>query len=186
MSNDIEQAIKAAGADVAPRITPADIKANIVSEHYFTAGDGGDSDESDNTYHHPPGQDEFNHDPLALITFCVLVLKNGFTVTGESACASPENFDVAVGRTVARAAAVNKIWPLMGYELKSELATRATLQRQVAEDFVKPVTPGLALDSGEFIPAASINTPNAETVEAMLEAREIAAAHILPPTHDPI
>lgn len=58
---------------------------------------------------------------LKLLTFCVLVLKNGFTVTGESACASPENFNEQIGRKVARDNAVNKIWPLMGYELKQRL-----------------------------------------------------------------
>ena len=51
----------------------------------------------------------------------MLVLKNGFTVTGESACASPENFDAEVGQKIARRNAVDKIWPLMGYELKSKL-----------------------------------------------------------------
>lgn len=59
---------------------------------------------------------------LGLLTFCVLVLKNGFTVTGESACASPENFDAEIGKKIARQNAINKIWPLMGYELKSKLA----------------------------------------------------------------
>ena len=58
---------------------------------------------------------------LSLLTFCVLVLRNGFTVTGESACASPENFDAEIGRKVARENAINKIWPLMGYELKTRL-----------------------------------------------------------------
>lgn len=62
--------------------------------------------------------------PLGLLTFCVLVLKNGFTVTGESACASPENFDAELGRKIARQNAVAKIWPLMGYELRSNLAWR--------------------------------------------------------------
>ena len=90
---DIEQEIQAKGL-TAPRITPAEIEANIAQENYFTG---------------------------KLLTFCVLVLRNGFTVTGESACASPENFDAEVGRKVARANAVNKIWPLMGYELRSRL-----------------------------------------------------------------
>ena len=60
--------------------------------------------------------------PLSLLTFCVLVLRNGFTVTGESACASPENFDAEIGRQIARQNAVSRIWPLMGYELRSKLA----------------------------------------------------------------
>ena len=59
---------------------------------------------------------------LQLLTFCVLVLRNGFTVTGESACASPENFDAELGRKIARQNAINKAWPLMGYHLKQKLA----------------------------------------------------------------
>lgn len=111
---DIEQEIKAAGADVAPRITPADIEANIGSEYYFTGLDA----VSKNYWNLPKG----NSATLDLLTFCVLVLKNGFTVTGESACASPENFNAEIGRKVARAAAVAKVWPLMGYALKDRLA----------------------------------------------------------------
>ena len=69
------------------------------------------------------GANEPKHDsPLGLLTFCVLVLRNGFTVTGESACASPENFDAEIGRKIARQNAVSKMWALMGYELKSRLA----------------------------------------------------------------
>ncbi|MNE71808.1 hypothetical protein D3C80_1677100 [compost metagenome] len=49
-------------------------------------------------------------------------LRNGFTVTGESACASPENFDAEIGRKIARENAEAKICPLMGYELRSKLA----------------------------------------------------------------
>lgn len=56
----------------------------------------------------------------------MLVLQNGFTVTGESACASPENFAPEIGRNIARQSAVAKIWPLMGYELKTKLAGGAT------------------------------------------------------------
>lgn len=127
--NQIEQEIQAKGL-TAPRITPADIEANIASEHYFTAWDGaqlafwaaapeGADDETLNKY----GENEPDSDgPLSLLTFCVLVLRNGFTVTGESACASPENFDADVGRKIARQNAVQKIWPLMGYELRSKLA----------------------------------------------------------------
>jgi hypothetical protein len=65
---------------------------------------------------------------LDLLTFCVLVLRNGFTVTGESACASPENFDPEIGRKIARKNAVAKIWPLMGYELKCRLDREAAEQ----------------------------------------------------------
>ncbi len=122
--NEIEQEIQAKGL-TAPRITPADIEANIASEHYFTAWEGaqlaywGDSDPEDPK---PEEGEPAKDGPLSLLTFCVLVLRNGFTVTGESACASPENFDAEVGRKIARQNAVAKIWPLMGYELRSKLA----------------------------------------------------------------
>jgi hypothetical protein len=59
------------------------------------------------------------------LTFCVIILKNGFTVTGESACVSPESFDAEIGRKIARTNAVNKIWPLMGYVLKQRLSEGA-------------------------------------------------------------
>lgn len=105
----IEQEIQAKGK-TAPRITPDDIEANIVQENYFTAWDG-----AERVSNHRP-------DPaLKLLTFCVLVLRNGFTVTGESACASPENFDAEIGRKIARQNAVAKVWPLLGYELRSWL-----------------------------------------------------------------
>ena len=111
----VEQAIIQAGADKAPRITPADIEANIVDEVYFTAAQGCNADESND----PVLQ---SLDQLGLMTFCVLVLKNGFTVTGESACVSPENFNAAIGRKIARENAITNIWPLMGYELRCKLS----------------------------------------------------------------
>lgn len=118
----IEKEIQARGL-TAPRITPADIEANIDSEHYFTARDGvvgieldaGLIDEASGTA--TPAS-------LSLLTFCVLVLRNGFTATGESACASPENFDAELGRKIARQNAIAKVWPLMGYELKQRLSAQ--------------------------------------------------------------
>lgn len=115
----IEQEIQAKGLN-APRIRPADIEANIASEHYFTGFDG-----AAHTGEHAKYAAEWEVprtiQALNLITFCVLVLRNGFTVTGESACASPENFDAEIGRRIARENAVAKVWPLMGYELKQRL-----------------------------------------------------------------
>ena len=115
-----EIAIKRAGADVAPRITPADIEANIASTFYFTAAQGAEKAARDNGSYAAGTPSEGK--ALSLLTFCVLVLRNGFTVTGESACASPENFNAEIGRRVARESAINKVWPLMGYELKTKLA----------------------------------------------------------------
>lgn len=114
----IEAEIQRKGLN-APRITPADIDAQIVSEHFFTAGDGfagaAAMTVAEGDVITPP-------EPLDLLTFCVLVLRNGFTVTGESACASPENFDAEIGRKIARDNARQKIWALEGYRLRSALA----------------------------------------------------------------
>lgn len=113
--SEIQEMIEAKGL-TAPRVTPADIEANIASEHYFTAGEGiaGRCYREVSTLHSPQS--------LELLTFCVLVLRNGFTVTGESACASPENFDAEIGRKIARENAVKKIWPLLGFRLRDKLA----------------------------------------------------------------
>ena len=120
----IENEIKAKGL-TAPRVTLADIDANIASEIYFIAADG----LTGSSIGKPgasllPEYVTYEGSPLSLLTFCVLVLRNGFTVTGESACASPENFDAELGRKIARANAVNKVWPLMGYALKEKLAAQ--------------------------------------------------------------
>jgi hypothetical protein len=91
----LEAEIVVKGLD-APRLTPAHIDACIVGE----------------AYHIFPG---------TTVTICVITLVNGFHVTGESACASPENFDEAIGRTVARSNARDKVWQLEGYRLKQHL-----------------------------------------------------------------
>ena len=125
MSTDaqIETEIQAKGKTAA-RVTPADIEANIASEHYFTAEDGarGSAMLTENGADLRGAYGIEVPLPLCLLTLCVIILRNGFTVTGESACASPENFDADIGRKVARQNAVQKIWPLMGYELRSQLA----------------------------------------------------------------
>ena len=113
MSNDheIEQEIQAKGL-TAPRVTLTDIEDNIAAEYSFTA------DAAVTALTAP------SHDSLKLLTFYVLVLRNGFTVTGESACASPENFDAELGRKIARQNAIDKVWPLMGYEVKTQVYLR--------------------------------------------------------------
>ncbi|EEF78975.1 Gp49 family protein [Methylophaga thiooxydans] len=80
----------------APRLTPDMLQAVIKSEQYHV----------------------FEGSQL---TVCCLTLQNGFTVTGESACASPENFDAEIGEKIAYENAKNKIWQLEGYLLKQKL-----------------------------------------------------------------
>lgn len=92
----VEQEIQSKGL-TAPRITPARIDEVIVGEQYHV----------------------FEGTTL---TVCCLHLENGFTVTGESACASPENFDVELGQKIAKDNAKQKIWALEGYALRNKLS----------------------------------------------------------------
>lgn len=135
----IEQEIQAKGL-TAPRVTREDIIRNIAREYFFTARQGVDGADIEKLRTQltkapvtlapkdsDPDISSTTLAPLDLLTFCVLVMRNGFTVTGESACASPENFDAEIGRKIARQNAVAKIWPLMGYELRSMLSENVSL-----------------------------------------------------------
>lgn len=99
----------------ASQVTILDIEQNISSEWYINAADGVTPD----MLHQPPVPSSH---PLRLLTFCVLVLKNGFTVTGESACVSAANYDETIGRRVARENAIDKVWPLVVFALKQKIA----------------------------------------------------------------
>lgn len=94
---EIESEIQAKGLN-APRLTPTLIDAAIAGEDYHVF-------------------------PGTMLTVCCLTLQNGFTVIGESACASPANFDAELGRKIARNKARDKIWALEGYLLKQRLHT---------------------------------------------------------------
>lgn len=98
----------------APRVSLDDIKANVVEVHYFTAGDA---------VRYASNIDREGHSSLDLLTICVLVTRNGFSVIGKSAPASADNFDAEKGRTFAYEDAVRQLWPLMGYALREMLAT---------------------------------------------------------------
>ena len=63
-------------------------------------------------------REDYHIFPGTTLTVCCLILRNGFTVVGESACVDPNNFDVELGRKIARSKAREKIWPLEGYALR--------------------------------------------------------------------
>lgn len=96
-TQNLEAAIVAAGATSAPRVTLADVAAEIVSETYTVL-------------------------PSGRVTVCELTLKNGFTVRGESAVVFIENFDAEIGRRVAKENATREVWQLLGYALRNKLA----------------------------------------------------------------
>jgi len=93
---EIEQEIVNKGK-VAPRLTPQAIDDTILAEQFYVF-------------------------PGTTLTICALTLRNGYHVTGESAAASPENFDEGIGRKISRDNARGKIWALEGYLLRSKLA----------------------------------------------------------------
>lgn len=94
--DQIESEIQAKGLN-APRLNPQMIDETVVSEQYHVF-------------------------PGTTLTVCALTLRNGYIVTGESAAASPENFDRDIGRKIARENARNKIWALEGYLLRERIA----------------------------------------------------------------
>lgn len=114
----IEQEIQAKGLN-APRLTPDLINSKIKDTTYILPRDVCKRDN---------GVEVFDAiTSLQTLTFCVLTLENGFTVTGESACASPENFDAEIGKKIAFENAREKIWLLEGYLLKQKLHEQAQL-----------------------------------------------------------
>lgn len=111
---DLETEIQAK-ADNAPRVTPQALQDEIVKVHYFNGADAAFGDEAA----HAPENDK---SPLQLMTFCVLELRNGYTVHGVSACASPENYNAEIGRRIARENAERGIWQLLGFRLRDKLS----------------------------------------------------------------
>jgi hypothetical protein len=104
------------------RITPQDIEDAIEHVFYFTTYEGVLGERFN---HEGPGDNDSNEgkipDQLKLMTVCVLLLKNGFTVLGTSACADPANFNKELGQNLAREKAKEQLWPLLGFELRSRL-----------------------------------------------------------------
>ena len=118
MSNSeqkIEQEIQEKGLN-APRLTPDYIDSKIKATEYILPRDVCKRDNGVEIFDAPAA--------LQTLTFCILTLENGFTVTGESACASPENFDAEIGKKIAYKNAREKIWQLEGYLLKEKLHSK--------------------------------------------------------------
>jgi len=93
--HELEKTLIAKGKN-APRLTPDSIDSAIVGEDYYVF-------------------------PGTTMTVCALKLRNGYVVIGESAAASPENFDAEIGRQIARDNARKKVWAFEGYLLCQRL-----------------------------------------------------------------
>lgn len=90
----------------APRVSLPDIQGAISEVHYRKGGDCVGVQAG----------------PLTALTLAFVVMRNGFTIIGKSAPASPENFDPELGKKLAYEDAVRQIWPLMGFALRDRLA----------------------------------------------------------------
>lgn len=116
MSTELQMELQLREIAVAPRVTLDMVNGFIKSEHYFTAKQG-----AQGTYQGGVEEGVIEDEAaLSLLTFCVLVLQNGYTVYGSSACAYPENFNQQIGNELAKKDATNKIWALLGFELKTK------------------------------------------------------------------
>ena len=127
VEQQIEQEIQSKNLN-APRLTPADIDSKIKAVEYILPRDVCKRDNGVEVFDAPL--------PLQTLTFCILTLENGFTVTGESACASPENFDAEIGKKIAYDNAREKIWLLEGYLLKEKLNNQIKIQEHFASQGV--------------------------------------------------
>lgn len=109
MSHMEEVERRSAALYKAPRVSLDDIKNAIVGKYWVTADKA-------------VGPDAPAMPGMELLTICILVMKNGFTVVGKSAPASPENFDAEYGKQLSYEDAVKQLWPLMGYALRDRLS----------------------------------------------------------------
>lgn len=103
----------------APRVSLADIEANIIRTIYLT---GEEAALIFDQYTARSGPLDPEIESLRVLTICLVVTRNGFTLIGKSAPASAENFDAELGRKLAYEDAVRQLWPLMGYALRERLA----------------------------------------------------------------
>jgi len=95
----LEKKLHEKGCD-APRLCPNDIDEVIVGETFTVL-------------------------PSGKCMVCELTLKNGFTVRGESAAVSKDNFNLAIGEEVSRKDARSKIWGFEGYLLQERVYLKA-------------------------------------------------------------
>ena len=116
-----ETEAECAAVATAPRVSLFDIEASIACRVDSTA----DKLASENI------QADIKR-KLSLLSVCILVMRNGFSVIGKSAPASPENFDAGLGRKLAYEDAIRQLWPLMGFSLRDRLHALQTAFKQSA------------------------------------------------------
>lgn len=118
--DSLEREIQAK-ADKGPRVTPANVEAEISAEYSFTL---------DKALAGCPLVEG-----LGRVTIAVLVLKNGTKLVGVNYGAiDPAQHSPEMGAKEARAAAVEQVWPLLGFRLRDELARPVLTDADAAAD----------------------------------------------------
>tara|TARA_R110000782_G_scaffold164974_5_gene256902 strand:- start:707 stop:1387 length:681 start_codon:yes stop_codon:yes gene_type:complete len=143
---EVEKEIEEKGLK-APRVTPEHVNSviSIVEYHVFAN---------------------------STLTVCCITLDNGFTVTGESACASPENYDKQLGEKIAYDNAKSKIWMLEGYLLKDRLHSLSRLNNDVVNS---TMAADYFTDFGKFFPEQGPKpTKPAEDTDNVMAVRQTA------------
>jgi hypothetical protein len=100
-----------------PRVT-LDAIHDAIATVYYTTGER-IAQHAASTVH--AGKDRPFPPNLAVFTLCMVVMKNGFIVTGQSAPASVENFKEEIGRKNAYDNCIKQMWVLMGFALRDVL-----------------------------------------------------------------
>ncbi|WP_343734528.1 Gp49 family protein [Acidovorax sp.] len=119
-SDSLEREIQTK-ADKGPRVTPAIVDAEISAEYSFTL---------DKALAGCPLVEGMDR-----VTIAVLVLKNGTKLVGVNYGAiDPAQHSPEMGAKEARAAAVEQIWPLLGFRLRDELARPVLTDADAAAD----------------------------------------------------
>lgn len=86
-------------ASPAERVTPEYIKSRITNAVFIRIGE--------------------------TVTHCRIILDNGFSVSGESACVNPENYNQEIGEKIAYDNAFRLLWPLFGFLLAEKNKLKA-------------------------------------------------------------
>ena len=103
--------------------------------------------------------------PDGVTTICQLILKNGFSVLGSSACVDPANFNLQMGRDIAFKNAQDKVWQLEGYLLKEEMfkleKAHAADKQSADYELMKNLTAASTASEAKQILAAAEAAPKA-------------------------
>ncbi len=129
MNDNVNESLKSAEAEcaegrTAPRVTLLDITSAIAGVWYVN---GNELLEASLT----PFTDE-QEATTEILTVCLCLMDNGFTVIGKSAPMSAENFDRELGRKLAYEDCVRQLWPLMAFARKDFLHFQSQLNQLAA------------------------------------------------------